>query len=151
MAGGEWDVMRCSMKDIFRVNKVVDDDSVHIPINGYACKDPGLMAYRLLKNTGIVVLMPNDGCVAIGTPHNEFIYHFHIGVLPEYRGKIAVSAFKEAAQWVFANTTCKKIVGLEPAIRKDAVRFIRLLGFEREGLLKNACPTGDVVVLGLCA
>ena len=143
--------MRCTMADINRVNRILDDESVYTPMTGSPLKDRGVMGYRVLSSDAIYVLMPNDGCLAIGVPYNEYIFHFHIGALPDYRGKQAVSAFKEVARWVFDNTTCLKIVGLEPAVRKDAVRFIRLLGFEREGLLKNACPSGDIVVLGLCA
>ncbi len=143
--------MRCTMADINRVNRILDNQDVSLALFGHSDGSSGVLGYRFLSNDSVLVLMPNEGCLAIGVPHNNSIYHFHIAVLPGYRGKQAVIAFKEAAQWVFENTPCIKIVGLEPTVRKDAVRFILALGFEKEGLLKNACPTGDVAVLGLCA
>lgn len=143
--------MRCYLRDILKVSRVLDDDSVFIPVNGHPCQDEGATAYAYLSNPGVYVLMPNEGSVLIFVPYNEAIYNVHIAFLPEYRGKKAVRATKEAFAWVFSETPCMKIIGFESASRKEAIRFIGLLGVDREGLLKNVDGKGtDMVVFGYC-
>jgi len=137
------------MRDILAVNKVLDDDSVFIPVNGHPCTVEGATAYSFLSSPGAYVLMPNEGSVFIFVPYNGHIYNVHLGILPAWRGKQAVQACLDAFRWMFANTGCLKIIGFESSARRDALRFIGLLGVEREGLLKNVDGKGgDMVVFG---
>lgn len=139
----------CTMRDILAISKVLDDDFVFIPINGRPCTVEGETAYTFLSNPGSCVLMPNEGSVFIFVPYSPLIYNVHLGVLPAWRGKQAVRACLDAFQWMFDNTGCCKIIGFESSARRDALRFIGLLGVEREGLLKNVDGKGgDMVVFG---
>jgi hypothetical protein len=141
--------MRCKMFDIIKVSRVLDDASVFAPINGKDCEVLGETASAFLSSDAVYVLMPNDGSVFIFVPYNEFIFNVHLGVLPEWRGKQAVKACRDAFAWMFANTPCTKIIGFEDTRRRDAIRFITLLGVDREGLLKNVDGKGmDMAIFG---
>lgn len=105
----------------------------------------------MLSADGIYVLMPNEGSVLIFVPYNKDIYNVHIGFLPGFRGRSAVAACLDAFSWMFANTPCVKIIGFELKKRRDAIRFIGLLGVDREGVLKNVDGKGnDMIVFGHC-
>jgi len=141
----------CTIKDILAVSRVLDDDSVFIPINGRPCTVEGETAYALLSRPDVVVLMPNEGSVFAFVGYDSHISQIHLGVLPQWRGKVAVQACKECFHWIFEHTECTKIVGFENAANRAAIRFIGLLGVDREGLLKNVDGKGmDMVVFGYC-
>jgi len=146
--------MRCDLSDILKVSRVLDDDSVHIPVNGFRCRREGETACGLLSHPGIFVLMPNEGSVFAFVPYNEHLFNVHLGILPEYRGKVAIAACKDAFAWMFANTDCIKIIGLESVKHRAAIRFITSLGVDREGTLKGACyhngVSTDMAVFGYC-
>lgn len=139
------------MEDIMIVSNVLDHDSVFIPVNGRECKEPGVSAYAALNRPDIHVLMPNNGTVHIFVPYNENIMHVHIAVLPEFRGKLAIKTLKDSFTWIFENTGAIKIIGFEAAKNKAAIRFIGMLGVQKEGVLKNCDGQGgDMVVYGHC-
>jgi len=49
----------------------------------------------------------------------------------------------------FRQLKFRRVTGLVPAKNTAALRFDEHLGFEREGLCRNALPDDDLVVLGL--
>ena len=65
--------MRCTIKDILKVSRVLDDDSVFIPVNGKPCDDEGAAAYQALTS-GAYVLMPNKGSVFIYIPLTKIYF-----------------------------------------------------------------------------
>lgn len=139
--------MRCTIKDIDRTNRVLDDDSVYAPING--CKCPitkkGKNAKQLLDDSRVHVLMPNEFSVFIFLPHSIELYIGHSAILLEGRGRLGIMAGKSAAKWMFENTRCIKIFGLTPVFMKHVIKYNKLLGFVQEGLLKNSCVKDGVL------
>lgn len=145
-------MVRCTMRDILKVSRVLDDNSVFFPINGHHCTigEEGSSAYGLLARQDIVVLMPNEGSVVAFIPYNQHIFNVHMAFLPEWRGKLAKYAMLDSFSWVFENTSCRKIMGMEDSKNKAALRFCSMLG-ERQGLLNNVDGKGtDMVIFGRC-
>jgi RimJ/RimL family protein N-acetyltransferase len=85
--------------------------------------------------------------------HNTVMAEVHTCILPEFRGQQAAVAAQRLIGWAFTNTRCKKITTLVPAFNRGALRYARLAGFQREGLItKSFLKNGvlhDQVLLGL--
>ena len=147
--------MRCGIKDAKRVNLVLSDDSIYIPINGHPCElaDRDSLAEGILNEDRVYVLMPDDYSVHIFFPFSLELYTGHSAILPEGRGKKEIKGGKVALQWMFDETKCIKIFGFTPIYMKHVVTFNRLLGFIQEGILTNSCIkdgiTYDQILFGL--
>lgn len=130
-------MMRCTMVDREVVTKILQDDSVFIPINGTQCKMNNI-ADELLLSPITHVLMPVDGFVAIFIKHNQVLYTFHVAALPEARGQVAIDAGKKAFEWMFQNTDCMKIFSFVPALRTNVVKYMESLGMVKSGTIKKS-------------
>ena len=143
--------MRCTLHDILKVSRVLDDDSVFVPVNGKKCDDGGAAAYRILGNPGIYALMPNAGSVFMYFPYDKNIYQVHVAVLPSHRGRLAVQSMQDSMQWIFSNTTCTKILGFMPESNKKGCVFCEKSGGIREGVLSKADGNGgNMIIFGKC-
>lgn len=49
----------------------------------------------------------------------------------------------------FVQLGLRRVTGMVPAKNAEAIAFDEHLGFEREGLCRNALPDDDIVVMGL--
>ena len=87
-------------------------------------------------------------------PWNSVTYEVHSMILPEHRGKKAIVAGKEAVEYMFTQTPCRKIVTHVPAYNMPAYALARRVGLEVEGInrrsfLKNG-RLYDQYILGIC-
>jgi len=132
--------MRCTIDDKEKVNRILSDDSIYIPINGVPCPEKlkNILADDLLRETKAYVLSPNDFSVLIFLAYDENLYTGHTSVLPEGRGRQAIRDGKLACQWMFENTKCIKIFGFTPEHMLHVRRFNILVGFKEEGVLSNS-------------
>ena len=139
--------MRCFVENINEVSRVLEDDSVFIPVNGHPIPEnqKGFITKELLENGKIVVLMPNEYSVFIFLPHSHELYAGHSAILPEGRGRAGIRAGKAAAKWMFENTRCIKIFGLTPIFLKHVIAYNKLLGFVQEGISTNSCIKDGVL------
>lgn len=56
---------------------------------------------------------------------------------------------KEAFHYPFNTLGLRRVTGIVPRKNKDALLFDQRLGFEVEGICREAMPDDDVVILGL--
>ena len=49
----------------------------------------------------------------------------------------------------FVQWRLRRVTGLVPAKNKDALRFDLHLGFKQEGIVRNALPDDDIILLGM--
>ncbi len=73
----------------------------------------------------------------------------HIAAVPGRRW-MTRDFLRVAFRYPFNQLGCRRVTGYVPASNADALRFDLHLGFQREGLLREAMDTGeDVIVLGM--
>lgn len=86
-------------------------------------------------------------------PHNYILYHVHIAFLPEFWGKSTPESIKAALSWIKKHTLCKKVIGIIPTQYRLVIRLAKLLGFKKEGHLKNSVQINqtlqDLEIYGL--
>jgi RimJ/RimL family protein N-acetyltransferase len=71
--------------------------------------------------------------------------HMHIAALPNKRW-MSREFLRYCFHYPFVELGCKRVTGYVEASNLEARRFDEHLGFEVEATLKDAAPTGDVLV-----
>lgn len=145
--------MRCGVSDIEKVQRIVSDKD-----NYYSSSDDGcpsaenLNLSYLLQNPFYFVLMPNEFTAALFYPVNYVLFDSHVSILKHGRGDMGVDAFKKAMQWMFDNTSCKKLMMLCPLFYKPIFYFAQKCGYKEEGkLFRSFLKNGvlyDQIVMG---
>ncbi len=77
------------------------------------------------------------GCFFVH-PWNSICFEVHTLILPEFRGKVAITLGKEAIEWGFTETLCTKIVTQVPTWNRKAYAFALRVGFKIEGNNKSS-------------
>lgn len=132
--------MRCTIDDLEKIDRILKDDAVYPFIEDDGSPQKELFTAKpFLENTNFHVLMPNNQTAILVYPVNYITYDFHIAVLKEGRGQMAVDAAKRALkEYIFNKTPCLKIIIQVPAFNRGMIRFARNLGARIEGVLKNS-------------
>ena len=147
--------MRCTFKDKLAVNKVLAHDEVFPTASEDGCTavDRYHMADIYLASDHCVVLLPKPGIVLIAFPRYKVQYEIHVSMMKEHRGKAGVKAAKEGIEYMWQNTSARKLVGFIPAYNTAAVKFARMMGFKKEGVLtKSYRKDGkmhDMIIVGI--
>lgn len=146
--------MRCFSEDLPHIKNVLQHPSVYPhTINDSLPKVPPESFGEIFINDAIYVLAPNKWSVFIFIPFSVYLYHAHIAVLPEGRGRAGIRAGKAATSWMFQNTPCLKIMGFTSVKNKPALSFSRCCGYNEEGVLtKSILKDGelhDQIIFGI--
>lgn len=130
--------MRVGIEKLGVVNAIMQHEEVypHIKDDFSAAKEEVTLE-PALGNINIYMLMPNEGSVFMFIPHSTILYEAHGSVLPEYRGG-TVEAYKETRDWMYANTKCRKVIGLCPEDNKRTYAFCIKAGMTIEGRITKA-------------
>ena len=139
-------MMLCTINDFEKVHRILSHESVYpYIIDDYCPEKPNdNFGMEFLNNQQIKVLMPNGHCAFILIPMTTSIYTVHSNVLPEGRGKEAVSAGKSVAKWMFNNTECVSIISFTPVYNKVALMFSSLVGMKRIGTVERSFKKDNV-------
>ena len=138
--------MRCTEKDIDKVHKILGSEDIFKAINGYdPADDFKEHILKILGNEKCYILMPHVDCAFIFTPMNTVAYEGHSQVLLQSRGRAAFKACKEALEYMFTMTPCRKIIGFTPVCFPAAHAFNRYMGFRTEGLSQESFKRQDVL------
>ncbi len=95
-------------------------------------------ARPLLDHPNCIVLIPNQWSVFVATPINRTTFDCHQNVLPEGRGKAAMTAGQHCIDWVFKNTSYSKLMGWIPFFNRPAYALAIRLGFWVEGIARKS-------------
>lgn len=110
-------------------------------------------AKTLLGMPMMYFLHPNKYTLFMLTMRTMTLFEVHTMILSEGRGRGAIEATREAAQWIFENTNCEKIVTYVPKFNRKARIFAKMVGMKDEGICtKSFRKNGtlhDQWVLGL--
>jgi len=84
---------------------------------------------------------------------NIWMADSHVAMLPNCGGRRALKAHKICLEWIWANTSFRRIITATPSCNKLGMQFARLAGFQRFGLnpkswLKNG-HLYDLVLSGV--
>lgn len=90
-------------------------------------------AHDMLSAKGAYVLMPNDGTVFLLFGVADTVGSGHVYALPEYRGRRAIDAERDAIRWAFSNTAFETIVGFTPKNMKHVMLYHSSVGMDVSG------------------
>lgn len=146
-----------TIDDLPLVAKMVSHDSIWPWIHDDLTPDTEeaklAVAQGLLSNPSFICLSPNVFTVFGFQRMNAVTYEVHTLMLPEGRGRIGFSAGKETARWMFDNTPCRKLIGLNPANNRAVTSFALKVGFKREGIISKSWLYNNVlydrIIVGL--
>lgn len=69
---------------------------------------------------------------------NHILFDAHVFILPEYQHQYSVEIGQLTKQWMFDNTSCRKIIGLIPANKPHVLEWAKKCGMYQEGYLHNS-------------
>lgn len=136
-------IERCDISDLEYVDFVMRHPSIYPHISDdLSPKAEAFSAGALLASPQIIFLKPFIEGFGAGVflmhPWNSVTYEVHSCVLPGFRGKLAVTASRLAASWMFRNTGCRKITTQIPARNRAAYALAHRAGFRTEGVNKKS-------------
>ena len=123
--------------DIGFVVKVLFHPTIypHIVGDGVMTKED---VVRMVYNPNFLLLSPNKYSLFIFEHRSIVVLEGHTSVLPKGRGKKCVEAGKRTIQWVWDNTSYRKIVGFTPISNVVAQKYNVKLGFTKEGVCSRS-------------
>ena len=131
--------MRCSINDISAVDYVLKHPEVYpwISDDGSPSAEE-FTSSTMISNPEVFVLMPSDGVVFILHPWNSITLEVHTNIVPERRGREAISETMKAMSWIFENTGCLKIVTHVPSFNRQAKLFALKCKMKQEGVNRQS-------------
>jgi hypothetical protein len=134
-------IRQCTLNDLAAVDFVLKHPRVYPfvrhdytpPPEQYTAK------YLLVDCPRVYVLMDDSNSfVGIAESVNGALYAVHQNVMPEIRGRMAVKICRAMIDWIFENTTAKKMIGYVPEPNRAAKFFALRGGFSFEYRLEKA-------------
>jgi hypothetical protein len=130
--------MRCTLKDITSIERILKHPGVSGTISDDTEFDPLDVTIRLLKDPEVYVLKPYEGILIIFKKINRITYEAHVAII-ESKRSLGTRASLEATGWLFKNTEARKIVAYVPGCNRLLEVFVRrALRMKQEGTLKGA-------------
>lgn len=77
---------------------------------------------------------------------NHVLFDAHICILPEFRKKMTADIGLKATQWMFDNTSCKKIIAFIPVNRPDVLALAQKGSLKLEGFCKNSFLSDGILI-----
>lgn len=75
--------------------------------------------------------------------------NMHVASLPGVKNWTSREAFVRVFHYPFVDMGLRRVTGLVPSKNKRAMRLDLHMGFQVEGVMRNALPDDDMIVLGL--
>lgn len=132
------EITQLSIRDVLFVDSVLKNPEIW-----EACRDDGYpepgqwTSYGRLQNPDNYFLMPSKNGRAAGViifyKRNSFCWDTHVAILPEFRGRFVVEAYKEAFRWMFEKSPALKVKAWIPAYNLAAITLARAVGMQKEG------------------
>jgi len=144
--------MRLTISDLKFTNDFLNDPSIY-PFITDDFNNGIINSEILLNNESVYFLSPDPCSLFIFHPMTTILYQGHMQCRKGLERKPSWVAGREAIDWMFKNTKCKKIMGLTPSYCGSAVNLAIKCGFKIEGILaKSFFKNGklfDQVITGL--
>ena len=130
----------CTIADLGFINKVAKESYYLLADDGCVSRDK-YTARDALQNQYAVYLKATDNGEDVGYflfhAQNSVTYESHVCFLPNKRNK-TVRSGREAIQWMFANTDCRKLIASVPVDNELTYRYSKMVGFREEGLRRKS-------------
>jgi len=132
--------MRCTIDDLYRVDRVLKHDSIYPFISDdNSLSVDEFTTEGILKNDNVYVLSPDEYTVFIAFPFNSVTYDIHVNmVAPEGRGKNAEVTTRMMLEYMFTETPCQKLISVIPFSCENVLLFALKMGMKLEGIIKKS-------------
>lgn len=154
--------MRLDARHVKRVKRIMfDKDIVDVMSDDHAvefAKNAGKYfeintCKTLLGVPTIYLLSPNEYTLFMVTMRTFTLFEVHTMILKKGRGAKAISETRKAAEWIFNNTTCEKVITYIPTFNRSARVFAKIVGMRDEGVCTKSFKKNGILhdqwVLGL--
>jgi len=85
-----------------------------------------------------------DGGLWIGQPLNDVAWQ----VQAQTDHFPTKAELREVVEVMWEETPAKKLFAFIPAASADIIAVLKSIGFKQEGRMKNACESGDLIIVG---
>jgi len=118
---------------------------------------PAVAEFKPVKHPDIWYVLLHRNGLLLGlfmlVPHSVVLWEVHTCLLPTCWGDLAHKAAIELVQWLWDNTSCRRLITNVPAYNRLALAFAKSAGLEQFGLnersfLKNG-KMHDLHMLGV--
>ncbi len=135
-------IKRATIEDLEFVTMVMNHPDIKPYLGGDVAKgimiDYGTFLQHEAFYFGIPIMNGEKIGVFAANPISPIMYLCHDAILPEFRGKIAIEAGKEAVSWMFKNTKVLKLIFLIPVIYRHSHLFALKVGGKPEGMNRKS-------------
>lgn len=111
-------------------------------------------SWQPTESEDVIYLLAKDQAGLFGfgifLPLTWTCYQAHIGFMPRSYGASAIVSFKEMLEWMWRNTTARRIVGEICSDNRRAIQFAVRAGFEKYGVNVKSKLKGGVLVDQVC-
>lgn len=125
--------------DAARINEILNHPTIFPSITVPGIVGP-IDATPLVMDTHNFWMLAPGGCIAF-IRDEPGIYEVHTNFLPEYRGRNAIRASREAYRWMFIHTDCMILQTKVPEPNVAADLFCRIVGATMEFVRNGVWPT----------
>ena len=141
----DWEAIKKIVTHPSVYSKVTDDFSPS-PVDWEPVKDEMIWYVLALEDAQVLGLL-------MFWPDNPVCWKVHMCMLPCAYGDMARVATRGAIEWIFAQTSCRRVVGELPADNKLALRLALNIGMEEYGCNPRSFLKGgrllDTVLVGI--
>jgi hypothetical protein len=133
--------MRCGIEQTAELNRLFSHPAIqpHVHDDFLPIAARNHLGELLLRDPDIWVLQPASGVVLVAHPLlAPLVWDLHVAVRPECRGEYAFAYLREALFWLFQHTPAEVLVGLVPVGNFPARGMVRIMGFQRQGVLPRS-------------
>ena len=146
--------MKCGYGDIMKMKRVITDPSVIASSSDDSgSQDPDHAIEMILDDPRVVALMPHKNSMFIFVAMNTILYEVHAAIIDGPTRKNFMKHGRAVLDYMFANTTCQKVMALIPEYNRATAIFAGNIGFKREGVLTESFFKDEVlhdqIVFGL--
>lgn len=113
--------------DASEINRVLNHPSVHSQVAYFT--PIGELNVQPLVDDCRNVLLTTEGGGVLFAHLGGGVYDAHIQFLPEFRGKHALNAARDAVRWLFTHTEAVAITARIPAYARGSEYIARAVGF----------------------
>jgi len=123
--------------DLDLIKSILTDPDLYKAMNQDGSKD--ITEFKVVTKNVSYLLISEESPIGliILHPDSRVSYRLHIAILPKHR-KHSEKAGKDGLNWIFTNTSIRKINAEIPTVHQNVIKFTEKNGFTREGTRRKS-------------
>lgn len=151
-AGGEAAIKLFRSRDYRAIRELATHPRIFPHVSDDFTSDPKTWSPIESELVNYLLATDDEGPFGFGIfiPDTWACWKSHMGFLPRSYGNLALSSFRKMLDWMWQNTSARRLVGEIARDNKLAIRFARRAGFSIYGVNQKSCLRGGVLRDQVC-